>query len=223
MLLTRSYQKEIMDDFSIHDARIEDALKELKIINKFLGGNSTTKSGLKKLLQKDKNSELSILDVGGGSSDIFFSINNKKNYKVFNVDINKGINKYVKKNSRKIITVCADFLNSPFKEKSYDIVHTSLFLHHFHEEEIKIILIKMKNLAKKGIIINDLQRSVFALTGIKILTQLFSKSKMVKNDAPLSVEKGFTKSELKKILNDLNLDFEIKWKWAFRWLIVIYC
>ena len=74
-----------------------------------------------------------------------------------------------------------------------------------------------------GRMAGDLRRSVFAYIGIKILTTLFSSSVMVKNDAPLSVRRGFTKSDLLSILANLNIrEFKIKRKWAFRWLIIIY-
>lgn len=57
-----------MDDFSIRDSRIDDALKELKIINNYLGGVSTTVSALK-YFTRDKLLSIKIIDVGSGSSD----------------------------------------------------------------------------------------------------------------------------------------------------------
>jgi hypothetical protein len=45
--MKRSYEPELMDDFSIRDERVDLALKELKIINKFLGGISTSKISTK--------------------------------------------------------------------------------------------------------------------------------------------------------------------------------
>jgi len=110
----------------------------------------------------------------------------------------------------------------PFKQKQFDVLHLSLFLHHFKEDEIKKILLHLEQLTKYGMIINDLQRSLFAFLGIKILTILFSKSKFVKNDGPLSVKRGFKKNELVKILDELRFNYEIKYKWAFRWMVVIY-
>ena len=61
------------------------------------------------------------------------------------------------------------------------------------EDEIKKIIKSSLSIAEKGMIINDLRRSVWALIGIKTLIYLFSKSTMVKNDAPLSVKRGFIK------------------------------
>jgi hypothetical protein len=116
--------------------------------------------------------------------------------------------------------VCADALFLPFKNKSIDIIHTSLFLHHFDNKNLKIILKKFCDVAKQGLVINDLRRSLCAFWGIKILTLLFSKSELVKNDAPISVRKGFNKSELIELLKEIQfINYEISRKWAFRWVI----
>ncbi|RPI75868.1 MAG: methyltransferase domain-containing protein [Ignavibacteriales bacterium] len=221
MFFKRSYRKEMMDDFSINDKRIDEALKELKIINKYLGGAATTKKGLKKILERYSLSSVKILDVGGGASDVLLALNEKK-LKIFSNDINKRITKYVKQNSPEIDVVCADTFNLPFKKKQIDIAHLSLFIHHFNEDEIRKILYSISLTTQYGIIINDLRRSVLAFTGIKILTSLFSKSEFVKNDGPLSVKKGFNKKEIIKILNELKFNYEINYKWAFRWLVIIY-
>jgi len=211
-----------MDDFSIDDERIDVALKELKIINKYLGGNSVTKKGLKKILVKILSKNLiKILDAGGGASDILLSLKDI-NLKIFSADLNKRITKYVKQNSPEVEIVCANVFNLPYKQKQFDVVHLSLFLHHFTEEEIKEILSQLAGITKYGMIINDLQRSLFAFWGIKILTVLFSKSEFVKNDGPLSVKRGFKKVELVKILDELKFNYEIKFKWVFRWLVIIY-
>ena len=208
-----------MDDFSIQDERIDGALSELKIINKFLGGISTTKSALSYFVQSKKD-ELKILDIGSGSSDNLLSAKSKyPDLHIFSIDKNLralSSSKYLTKK------INSDAFNLPFKNNSCDIVHAALFLHHFAEAQIQILLKEFLRIAERGVIINDLQRSYFALLGIKILTVLFSKSEMVKNDGPLSVKRGFTKAELVKLFEDAGVqNFFIKWKWAFRWMVVI--
>ena len=208
-----------MDDFSIQDDRIDEALKELKIINKYLGGLSTTKSALKYFVES-KNEDLKILDIGSGSSDNLTAAKNKyPNLKIFSIDKNLRALSSSKNNLKKINS---DAFNLPVKNNVCDIVHAALFLHHFTFEELQKLLIEFLRIARKGIIINDLQRSYLALLGIKILTFLFSKSEMVKNDAPLSVKRGFRKKELLKLFENVGItNFVIKKKWAFRWMVVI--
>ena len=114
-------------------------------------------------------------------------------------------------------------MNIPVKEKKFDIVHASLFFHHFNEKEIKNMISDFLKISKMGIIINDLRRSVFALAGIKIISTLFSKSEMFKNDGPLSVRRGFVKTDWLKILDSLEIKkYRLKRKWAFRWMLIIY-
>ena len=217
--MKRSYDAEIMDDFSIQDERIDKALHELKIINKFLGGISTTKSALK-YFPESENDKLKIVDVGSGSSDNLLSAKSKyPNLQILSIDKNL---RALSGSKNLIDRINSDAFELPFKNNSCDIIHTALFLHHFTEEELQLLLLEFLRTARKGIIINDLQRSFLALWGIKILTILFSKSEMVKNDAPLSVKRGFTKQEILNLLEDVGAtNFVIKKKWAFRWMIVI--
>ena len=74
-----------------------------------------------------------------------------------------------------------------------------------------------------GIVINDIHRNWFSYYSIKLLTKLFSKSAMVKFDAPLSVLRAFKKNELKSILDQAGFsNYTLKWMWAFRWQVIIY-
>jgi len=45
---------------------------------------------------------------------------------------------------------------------------------------------------------------------------------LVKNDAPLSVLRGFSRRELEILLIKADIkNYKISWKWAFRWLILV--
>jgi ubiquinone/menaquinone biosynthesis C-methylase UbiE len=222
MFLKRYAQPELMDDFLIQDERIDLALRELRLINYFLGGNTGSKRGVAKMIANLANEKIYLLDAGSGSSDVLNDLKKKhKSVQVISLDRNKRVCNFIKKNNNfKPMIVCADALFLPFKNKSIDIIHTSLFLHHFDNKSLKIILKKFGDVAKQGLVINDLRRSLCAFGGIKILTLLFSKSELVKYDAPVSVRKGFIKSELIELLNEIQfINFEMGRKWAFRWVI----
>ena len=101
-----------------------------------------------------------------------------------------------------------------------DIINTSLFCHHLNNDEIAILFSWAAKNAKVGFVLNDLHRHWLAYHSISFLTALFSKSYLVKNDAKLSVIRGFGKAELAKLLPD-NIKYSLNWVWAFRWLLVI--
>ncbi len=213
-----------MDDFTVTDNRIVAALSELKLINRFLGGNAVSKKGIDRLLEKCGNtSGISILDAGiGGADNLSGFQRGKEKVKIYGIDLNKGICKILKYRSPGINIIFGNMLKPPFRDEAFDIIHFSLVLHHFREEEIVRLISDYFHIIKLGMVINDLHRSYPAYLGIKILTMLFSRSEMVKNDAPLSVKRGFKKKELIKIFKDAGIrKYTIKWNWAFRWMVVI--
>lgn len=219
-MLTRRYDPEIMDDASIQDVRMDNALRELKLVNVFLGGKSVTQQGLHTLrttLGLDRY-PLSLLDIGAGGADVF---DDSAGLQITVLDRNTRVCGYLKARSPYSV-ICGDALLLPFKERSFDIIHASLFLHHLREDHIRAMLSSCLRISRHGIIINDLRRSIFAYAGIWILTSLFSSSPMVKHDGPLSVLKGFSRNELKSMLEDCGVtNYSLHRRWAFRWLVVV--
>jgi 2-polyprenyl-3-methyl-5-hydroxy-6-metoxy-1,4-benzoquinol methylase len=137
------------------------------------------------------------------------------------VDINPECIAYAKqqKRNRGIEFIISDYKNV-LPEQKPDIIFSSLFCHHFDEDELVSMLQWMKQNSRIGFFINDLHRHWLAFYSIKILTQLFSKSYLVKNDAPLSVCRGLKRREWNAIFAQAGIsDFNCKWRWAFRWLI----
>ena len=117
-----------------------------------------------------------------------------------------------------------NILDNSFAVLRYDVVLATLFLHHFSDRQLIEIFKSLKKQARIGIVVNDLHRHPLAYYSIKLLTVFFSKSSMVKYDAPLSVLRGFSKKELKAILELAGIKhYSITWKWAFRWQIIIPC
>jgi len=227
----RSYQKEIMDDFDAGGKVIEITLKELKTINKLLGGNHVTTSSLNQIMTKYPQKSYSIADIGCGGGDMIrvmagWATKKSISCQFTGIDANPNIISLAKKNLSDLSNVTLETQNVfdvEFLSEKVDIVTCTLFTHHFTDEELLLMLSSFKKKAKLGVVINDLHRHPIAYYSIKVLTSLFSRSKMVKNDGPLSVLRSFQRSELTKILQSSGItEFEIKWKWAFRWRVTGY-
>ena len=224
----RSYQKEILDRDDIPFPQIERNMQELEFINKNLGGHAITLTGFKKVLSfLPSKKEITVCEIGCGGGDNLRVINewckkNNWNCRLIGIDINPDCIEFAKKNAGSMPAewIAADYKKVMFDEEP-DIVFNSLFCHHFDEKQLKEVFTWMKENSSVGFFINDLHRNPLAYYSIKILTGIFSKSPLVKNDAPLSVLRGFRKSELEKQLRDSGINnFTIEWKWAFRWLVI---
>lgn len=223
----RSTAKELLDADTILDADLFRNLKELHQINTLLGGYSISFSALKKVLTQNK--KYTLVDIGSGGGDTLKEIlkwNKKEKYNLAltGIDLKQSCTIYSKNNNPQPVInfVCDDYKNILKHVESVDIIHACLFCHHLTYEEI-IELIQFAQQQKATLIINDLERTPIAYYAIKFLTMLFSKSYLVKNDAPLSVLRGFKKREWYKIMWMANVkNYSIKWKWAFRHEVIIY-
>lgn len=225
----RSDQEEIMDDFNYRGDILHDSLDKLAKINRWLGGNKVTIDGLKKLLENHPKSEpLKIIDLGCGSGDILRQISTYGkhqgyNFNLLGIDANPHTISYAQQLSLGFNNVnyrALDIFSEKFQSLDYDIVITTLFLHHFKEEELISFLKPVLKKAKTGIVVNDLHRHRMAYYLFKLLSTTI-KNKTIVEDGLTSVLRGFKKEELIKISEDIDAHYKINWKWAFRyqWLL----
>lgn len=225
LLKVRSYERELLDNDNIPEKDLNQNLKEIAFVNKYLGGNQITTSGLKKLL-KDKSKIYHIIDIGCGAGDNLKAIShwgttNGFQLKLYGLDIKKEAIDYARKNTNGIdITFIIDsYENLNTLPYEFDVATCCLFCHHFHETQLSSLFITLQQNCKVGFIINDLHRHWLAYYFIKWAGMLFSQSYLFKNDAPLSVARGFKKKDFDKLMQS-HKPFSIEWKWAFRWLVI---
>lgn len=226
----RSTQEELMDDLNCSGQVMVQTLKELDVINKWLGGNKVTVNGFNKLVRKSGGTtSLHVADLGCGSGEMMRILAQQKNnssLRFTGIDANPNIVAAARDQVRhypQIKVQTENILSENFSTQKYDVVLATLFLHHFTKEQLINILKGLKQNTNLGIVVNDLHRHPLAFYSILWLTKLFSKSPMVQADAPRSVLRGFKRAEWVNILDLAGIkDYELKWKWAFRWQLVIY-
>jgi 2-polyprenyl-3-methyl-5-hydroxy-6-metoxy-1,4-benzoquinol methylase len=225
----RSDAVELMDDFSVGGDLLRDTLDKLDNINKWLGGNQVTVNGIKKIIKTyPKEKPISILDLGCGSGDMLrqvavFGLKNGYTFKLIGIDANAEAIKYAKELSadyKQISFLELDIFSDEFKELEYDVVLTTLFLHHFKEDQLVELLKQVLDKSSVGIVVNDLHRHSLAYYLFKLLG-LVIKNDMVKQDGLTSILRGFKRSDLEEISKRLKLKSQIQWRWAFRYQWII--
>lgn len=227
----RSTQKEWMDDLECEGEVLEQTLKELKTINRWLGGNHVTTDGIKKLINAaPPKGRWKVVDIGCGGGDMLrvmddWAVKNGQKIDFEGVDANPNIIDLAKtrlSDKPSISLSVQNVFEEAFVEEKADIITCTLFTHHFTDSELVALLSTLLQKANLGIVINDLHRHPLAYHSIRLLTKGFSKSPMVVNDAPLSVLRSFSRQDWNNILGQAGIsDFSLRWFWAFRWQVVI--
>ena len=224
MIGARSALPEMMDAPSVPDDQVDRALKELSVINRWLGGFRVSRLGVARLIGSlPSDPPVSVLDVGAGGSDLPRALAPLgRRFDITSLDLNFHACLRAGEQRPPVTAVNGSAFSLPFRDRSFDIAHVSLFLHHCTDAEARTLLADLSRVARRGIVINDLHRHVIAYAGITMLTGMLSRSALVRYDAPVSVRRGFLRSGIDALLPPgLESAASISWHWAYRWCICI--
>ena len=82
---------------------------------------------------------------------------------------------------------------------SYDFVFCSLALHHFSEDDAIRVLSRCRELARRAVVVADLERGPLAAAGVWLMTAVLYREPMTKYDARVSVRRAFTCAEFRSL------------------------
>lgn len=227
-LSKRTTEPEIMDDFTLPESEVVPVLKGLEKMNALFGGHKTLIKSLKYLNIKNGDH---ISDWGCGGGDALRAIaqwtkGNNLQIQLTGVDATPSAVAFARTVAapyKNIDFILADVMSDELQPNQFDIVFSSLFTHHFADEEWISLVKKMLTCSKRAVIITDLHRHWLLYYAVIAITNVFTRSKMARYDGPLSVRRGFKRAELIWLLNKAEIfNYKITWKWAFRWEVIIY-
>ncbi len=234
MFKHRSTELELMDDLTLAGDALRQNLQELEFINHWLGGHEVVRNALNQVAAAAfpgsfSGNRLKIADLGSGGGDTLKMVarwarQKKLIVELVGIDANAFMVNYGTQHCQQYPEISfrqADVFSAEFAEQEFDIVICSLFLHHFTDQSLIELCARLKNQVRLAVVINDLHRHALAYYSIKGLTRLFSRSYLVKNDAPLSVKRAFRKADWQHILQKAEVKvYQLRWRWAFRWQLV---
>lgn len=227
-LSKRAIGLEIMDDFTLPSAEVDPVLAGLGKMNAWFGGHRSLIRALKAFPVQAGNK---ISDWGCGGGDALRAIaiwarSSRMSVKLVGVDKAPAAVKFAKKECAAFPNISflqTDVMSAELVANQFDIIVSSLFTHHFTDEEWIRLIRKMYYTASRGIIITDLHRHWLLYFAVIAITRVFTSSKMARYDGPLSVKRSFTRTELIYLLKKAEIgNYKLTWEWAFRWRIVIY-
>jgi SAM-dependent methyltransferase len=157
--------------------------------------------------------------VGAGSGDMGKCVQqNFRNAKVVSLD-----RRPVHLMTADTAKVAADAFALPFADGSFDFVMCSSFLHHFSNGDVVVLLREMHRIARRSVIVLDLERHPFAWFFLPLSRGLLRWGELTVHDGCASVEAAFRPSELESIamaLAPAKVALRRHWPW-FRLSLVL--
>lgn len=225
----RSRESELMDADDLSFAEFHDCLQGLETINHLTLAYRPTLHWLRRWLRKEE--PLCILDAGSGGGDMLRQLakrinptNQQQKVSLVGVDLNPWSQKSAEYN-RPDCTIeyhTADIFHFE-PERNIDLVICSLFTHHLTDAQVVDFLCWIDSRATKGWFINDLHRHFIPYYFIKAATATFSRNRLIRNDAAVSVARAFTVADWRRLLDQAGIGDRASIRWYFPFRLCIAC
>ncbi|MCA3006365.1 MAG: methyltransferase [Planctomycetaceae bacterium] len=207
--MQRRLSHEFMDDPDVDPVQLARALRYIRLVNRLLGGQSALLSSLRRWSAAwPAGRPVTLLDIATGSADLpiaarAWALKAGFDLRITAVDVHEKTLADARaqlaaqppaiRDAITLLPADAFDLVERFGPASFDYVHAGLFLHHLPDLRALTMLRIMDRLARHGLIWNDLVRSRVAHLAIRLLT--LGQPPIVRHDARVSVEAGFTRAE----------------------------
>ena len=201
--MRRSTEPEMMDLPGQPRELLMGDLRNLRLINRYLGSYRNVLCGLARLVNEANMRNFTLLDVGTASGDIpkvivVWARSHGITVRVSALDRDQVSVEQAAKQTEgydEISLLRGDAMAPPFARASFDFVLVSQLLHHFSDDQIVAGLRIWARLARRAIIISDLVRHPLAYHGIRLLTKSLTRNPMTRTDAHRSVQRACTIAE----------------------------
>jgi len=190
-------------------------LRDLRRVNRFLGGSLLSRRAVDLLLAGEQGPH-SLLDVGTGAADIPLALLHAaealgRELRIVGLDSRPEVLEAARSIDPRLDSIdnihlrTADGRSLPYLDRTFDIVHASLVLHHLEQRDAVAFLREARRVARRGVVVNDLVRSRLNWAGAWLLTRLATRNPLSRHDGPLSVRRAYTRAEALTLLASAGL------------------
>jgi 2-polyprenyl-3-methyl-5-hydroxy-6-metoxy-1,4-benzoquinol methylase len=222
----RDREPELMDEPGLAPDRHHAALQGLRRINLLSASAGILWPAIRKLANAHIG-PIRLLDVASGGGDVLVGLWRRATragipLECEGVDISETALEHGRELARRAGAAIAfrrlDALAEPLPP--FDVVVSSLFLHHLDQADAVRLLQRMKAAARRLVLVNDLTRSRLGYLAAWCGTRIVTRSRIVHVDGPRSVRAAFTVAEMRRLAEEAGLDgATVAARWPFRCLL----
>jgi ubiquinone/menaquinone biosynthesis C-methylase UbiE len=197
--MKRQPSHELLDTDDGTPQEIASSLTDLRMFNRWFGGLTCTTSLVERVARDTGMKSLSWLDVAAGAGYVPRTVSehfSQRNIRL-NVTLLDRVGSHVGNGGRSVV---GDALALPFRDASFDLVSSQLFVHHLSPDQVVLFVQEGLRVCRRAFLINDLIRDplhlVLAYAGFPLY-----RSRITRNDAPASVRQAYTVEEMRAMLS----------------------
>jgi len=200
--MRRVVTQEILDSPDCPPAEVEKSLRDLSRINRWFGGVATTRKLIESVAAKTEKKHFSLLEVAAGHGEVPKIAAQQLARQGFTLEITllDRAQSHLLPGNHSIV---ADALALPFPENSFDLVSSSLFVHHLEPAEVARFANEALRVSRVAVLINDLIRHPLHLALVYAGWPLM-RSHVSRVDGVASVRRAYVPDEVAVIVSNVK-------------------
>ncbi|MEX0714230.1 MAG: methyltransferase domain-containing protein [Pirellulales bacterium] len=224
----RRLQPELIDQPDLDSWRHVQALRGLERINFFSRSAGILWPPIRGLALETGVRRLTLLDIGTGAGDLPVALWRKARRAGIELaieacDISSRAIDYACRRARRAGAPVRFFQCNALDGDlpgGFDVVTSSLFLHHLDEAAAVRLLARMAASARRMVLVNDLLRSRAGAVLAYLATRILTTCDVVHVDGPRSVEGAFSLDEVRGLCRRARLEHvTLRRRWPCRYLL----
>jgi len=211
---------ELLDDPASDAGTVIASLRDVARINFCLGGRHAAVARLDELFRAERpGAALSLLDVGTGLGDIPAAAARRARERGLSLHL-LGVERHPAAaraaQGNGLRAVIAEGGRLPFADGAVDYALCSLLLHHFAGAAAEGLVRELDRVARRGVVIADLRRSVLAASGFYLASFALRVQPVTRRDGVISVFRGFSAAELANLCRAAGVEPDVRRHPLFR-------
>jgi ubiquinone/menaquinone biosynthesis C-methylase UbiE len=212
---------ELLDTDAGTSREIADSLADLRMFNRWFGGTTCTFRLVDKVARATKSNSLSLLDVAAGAGYVPRTVRDRLARKNIRLDVTL-LDRAASHIGNGGNSVVGDALALPFRDQSFDLVSSELFVHHLSAEQVVRFAREGLRVCRTAFLINDLVRHPVHLALAYAGLPLY-RSRLTRHDAPASVRQAYTHEEMRAMLRRTGVaQIEIELSFLYRMGVILW-
>jgi len=213
-------RKELLDDPAADGAAVLSSLADVAISNRLLGGSRAALAALDRFLRAVPAGRTAVLlDVGAGIGDIPAAAARRARARGLTLRL-LGVERHHAAAralaERAIAGIIAEAGALPFRDGAVDFALCSQLLHHFGGAAAEGVVRELDRVARSGVVIADLRRSLLAAAGFFLASWPLRFNAVTRRDGVTSVLRGYRAAELTNLCRAAGVEARVRRHAGFR-------
>jgi ubiquinone/menaquinone biosynthesis C-methylase UbiE len=212
---------ELLDTDAGTPREVADSLVDLRMFNRWFGGTPCTSRLVERVARDTRSSSLTWLDVAAGAGYVPRAVRDRLSRRGIHLDVTL-LDRAASHIGNGGGSVVGDALALPFRDSSFDLVSSELFVHHLSPDQMVQFAREGLRVCRKAVLINDLIRDPMHLALAYAGFPLY-RSRLTRHDAPASVQQAYTPDEMRAMLSQAGATrIEIDLCFLYRMGVIIW-